>query len=55
MLVLLIVAVGVHLAMGGLGLVFFGAEGSRAAGFSDASLDARRRSPCPGSRCGSSA
>ncbi len=38
-LVLLIAAVGVHLAMGGLGLVFFGPEGSRAAGFSDASLD----------------
>jgi branched-chain amino acid transport system permease protein len=37
-LVLLVAAVGVHLALGGLGLVFFGAEGSRAAGFSDASL-----------------
>jgi branched-chain amino acid transport system permease protein len=37
-LVLLIAAVGVHLAMAGLGLVFFGPEGSRAAGFSDARL-----------------
>ena len=37
-LVLLIAAVGVHLAMVGLGLVFFGPEGSRAAGFSEASL-----------------
>ena len=37
-LVLLVAAVGVHLALVGLGLVFFGAEGSRAAGFSDASL-----------------
>jgi branched-chain amino acid transport system permease protein len=37
-LVLLIAAVGVHLAMVGLGLVFFGPEGSRATGFSDASL-----------------
>jgi branched-chain amino acid transport system permease protein len=37
-LVLLVAAVGVHLALGGLGLVFFGAEGSRATGFSDASL-----------------
>jgi len=37
-LVLLVAAVGVHLAMVGLGLAFFGAEGSRAAGFSDASL-----------------
>jgi branched-chain amino acid transport system permease protein len=35
-LLLLIVAVGVHLAMGGLGLVFFGPEGMRANGFSDA-------------------
>lgn len=35
-LVLLVAAVGVHLAMVGLGLVFFGPEGSRAAGFSDA-------------------
>ena len=38
-LVLLIAAVGVHLAMGGLGLVFFGPEGSRATGFSEASLE----------------
>ena len=37
-LVLLIAAVGVHLAMGGLGLVFFGPEGFRADGFSDASF-----------------
>ncbi len=35
-LVLLIVSVGVHLAMTGLGLVFFGAEGSRTPPFSDA-------------------
>ena len=39
-LVLLIAAVGVHLAMGGLGLVFFGPEGSRATGFSEASFEA---------------
>lgn len=37
-LVLLIAAVGVHLALVGLGLVFFGAEGYRAQGFSDAQL-----------------
>ncbi|SED13601.1 amino acid/amide ABC transporter membrane protein 1, HAAT family [Rhizobiales bacterium GAS188] len=37
-LVLLIAAVGVHLAMTGLGLVFFGAEGSRTASFSDVSM-----------------
>jgi branched-chain amino acid transport system permease protein len=37
-LVLLIAAVGVHLALVGLGLVFFGPEGSRATGFSDAAL-----------------
>ena len=37
-LVLLIAAVGVHLALGGLGLVFFGPEGSRATGFSEASF-----------------
>jgi branched-chain amino acid transport system permease protein len=35
-LVLLIVSVGVHLAMTGLGLVFFGAEGSRTPAFSEA-------------------
>lgn len=35
-LVLLIAAVGVHLAMTGLGLVFFGAEGSRTAPLSSA-------------------
>jgi branched-chain amino acid transport system permease protein len=39
-LVLLIAAVGVHLALVGLGLVFFGPEGSRATGFSDAVLSA---------------
>ncbi len=37
-LVLLIVAVAVHLALVGLGLLFFGAEGSRTTAFSDASL-----------------
>jgi branched-chain amino acid transport system permease protein len=37
-LALLIAAVGVHLAMNGLGLVAFGPEGSRASGFSDASF-----------------
>ena len=37
-LVLLIASVGVHLALLGLGLVFFGAEGYRAEGFSDARL-----------------
>ena len=34
-LVLLIVSVGVHLAMTGLGLIFFGAEGSRTPAFAD--------------------
>src|SRR6185312_6370384 len=34
-LVLLIASVGVHLALNGLGLIFFGPEGSRAQGFSD--------------------
>lgn len=38
-LVLLIVAVGVHLAMTGLGLVFFGPEGASASGFTEASFD----------------
>lgn len=38
-LVLLIVAVAVHLVLVGLGLVFFGAEGSRTPVFSDASFD----------------
>lgn len=38
-LVLLIAAVGVHLAMTGLGLVFFGPEGSRTAPLSSATLD----------------
>ena len=37
-LVLLIAAVAVHLAMVGLGLVFFGPEGYRATGFSDGSF-----------------
>ena len=37
-LVLLIAAVGVHLVLAGLGLVFFGPEGSRATGFSDATF-----------------
>ena len=37
-LVLLIASVGVHLALGGLGLVFFGPEGFRATGFSTAQL-----------------
>ncbi len=37
-LVLLIASVGVHLALGGLGLVFFGPEGFRAAGFSTGQL-----------------
>ncbi len=36
-LVLLIVSVGVHLALVGLGLLFFGAEGSRTPAFSDGS------------------
>ncbi len=34
-LVLLIASVGVHLALNGLGLIFFGPEGFRARGFSD--------------------
>lgn len=38
-LVLLIVSVAVHLAMTGLGLWFFGAEGSRTPPFSDASFE----------------
>lgn len=38
-LVLLIVSVAVHLALVGLGLLFFGAEGSRTTPFSAASLD----------------
>jgi branched-chain amino acid transport system permease protein len=37
-LVLLIGAVGAHLALTGIGLLLFGPEGSRASGFSDASL-----------------
>ena len=39
-LVLLIAAVGVHLVLGGLGLVIFGPEGFRATAFSDATLSA---------------
>ena len=38
-LVLLIVAVGVHFALTGLGLVMFGAEGSRTTAFTDARFD----------------
>lgn len=38
-LILLIVSVAVHLALVGLGLLFFGAEGSRTTAFSDASFD----------------
>ncbi|MBI3140904.1 MAG: branched-chain amino acid ABC transporter permease [Rhodocyclales bacterium] len=40
-LVLLIVSVAVHLALVGLGLLFFGAEGSRTTAFSEASFDLR--------------
>ncbi|MFN4148605.1 MAG: branched-chain amino acid ABC transporter permease [Rhodocyclaceae bacterium] len=38
-LVLLIVSVAVHLALVGLGLLFFGAEGSRTQAFSEAAFD----------------
>ena len=38
-LVLLIASVGVHLALNGLGLVMFGAEGSRTTAFSDARFE----------------
>ncbi|MFZ6726693.1 branched-chain amino acid ABC transporter permease [Undibacterium sp. MH2W] len=38
-LVLLIVSVGVHFAMTGLGLVMFGAEGARTTAFSDARFE----------------
>ncbi|MCF8152270.1 MAG: branched-chain amino acid ABC transporter permease [Burkholderiaceae bacterium] len=38
-LVLLIISVAVHLALVGLGLVFFGAEGSRTTAFSEARFD----------------
>lgn len=38
-LMLLIISVAVHLALVGLGLLFFGAEGSRTPAFSDARLD----------------
>ena len=40
MLVLLIVSVGVHFALTGLGLVFFGAEGFRNPSFWDARFSA---------------
>ena len=39
MLVLLIVSVAVHLALIGLGLLFFGAEGSRTPAFTDISFE----------------
>jgi branched-chain amino acid transport system permease protein len=39
-LILLIVSVGVHFALMGMGLVIFGAEGSRTAPFSDARFEA---------------
>jgi branched-chain amino acid transport system permease protein len=38
-LILLIVSVGIHFAMVGIGLVMFGAEGSRTTAFSDARID----------------
>jgi branched-chain amino acid transport system permease protein len=38
-LVLLIVSVAIHLALVGIGLLFFGAEGSRTPAFSEASFD----------------
>jgi len=38
-LVLLIASVGIHFALMGLGLIFFGAEGSRTTAFSDARMD----------------
>ena len=41
-LVLLIVSVAVHFALIGLGLLFFGAEGSRTPPFSDGSIERRR-------------
>ena len=42
-LLLLIVSVAVHFAMVGLGLVMFGAEGSRTTAFSDATFQHRQR------------
>ena len=49
-LVLLIVSVAVHFALVGLGLWFFGAEGSRTPAFSSASSRwARFLPPCSGS------
>ena len=47
-LVLLIVSVGVHFALTGLGLLFFGAEGFRNPSFWDARFYARRRSRSAG-------
>ena len=44
-LVLLIVSVGVHFAMTGLGLLFFGAEGFRIPSFWDLRLRARPGQP----------
>ena len=46
-LLLLIVSVGVHFTLVGLGLVFFGAEGYRTPPFWDASFNAGP-SPSPG-------
>ena len=54
-LVLLIASVGVHLAMLGLGLVFFGPEGFRATGFSDAMLSLGEVDDLRTGACGSSA
>ena len=42
-LLLLIVSVGVHFTLVGLGLVFFGAEGYRTPPFWDGELHGRRR------------
>ena len=42
-LLLLIVAVALHFALVGLGLLFFGPEGVRTDPFTDASFDDRRR------------
>ena len=49
-LVLLIVSVGVHFALTGLGLVFFGAEGFRNPSFWDAALHRSGRSRSPARR-----
>ena len=53
-LVLLIVSVGVHFALVGLGLFFFGAEGFRNPSFWDAALHSRRARRCRGRRSSSS-